>query len=119
VTNNDVVSLGPRKTVLLTWTGSRVQETLVALFAAAGTDVTDEGIGLTFGVGEDAVREAVLACLESTPLPEAAAAKLPGRRRRKYYDILGDCMLDVSLARGRLDLDGAREVIRSVARRPR
>jgi hypothetical protein len=96
---------------MMTWAGTRVQQTLVAMFAASGTDARDEDVGLVFDGGPDALAGAVRRCLDSPPTPEAAAAKVPNRYRRKYDRLLSEELLDTSIAAGWLDLPGATELL--------
>jgi ATP-dependent Lhr-like helicase len=111
ILNWNIVALGPRDTALMTWTGSRAQETLVALLASFGIDTRDEGIALVFDMNEDGVRKAIRTCLDFKAVPEVAAEKAPTRQRRKYDWLLGEKLLDLSIARGRLDLVGALETL--------
>jgi hypothetical protein len=118
VTTGDVLPLGPEKTALMTWTGTAVQQTLIAMFASFDIDVEDEQVGLSFDRDESGVREAVQICLSTPPTPEVIAERFPKRVTRKYDNLLSDELLDVSIAHGRLEIPLAIDALRRmIARR--
>ena len=106
-----LVALGPRRTALFTWTGTRVQATLQAMLAGCGIASQDEGIALVLGVSQDEAQSRLSAIARQEHDPLKVAAMVQPKERRKYDWLLGDELLTVSLARGWLDLDGAAGVL--------
>lgn len=113
--DSSVIELGPQKSALLTWTGTRIQRTLQAGFSNIFKEPEDEDIALVFDVGatelRDHVDESVMRSQDSMQL----ARLMPQRRARKYDWLLDDDLLDVSVSRGLIDVDGAAEVLRALA----
>ncbi|HOD81585.1 MAG: putative ATP-dependent helicase Lhr [Planctomycetes bacterium ADurb.Bin126] len=106
-----VVALGPRKTAVFTWTGTRVQATLQAMLAGCGVASQDEGIALVLGVSEDEARSRIKEIARQEHNPLEVAQMVQPKERRKYDWLLGEDLLNISLARGWLDLDGAAAVL--------
>jgi len=100
--------------VWLTWTGSRINRTLMALGSfVAGLKVTDDGIALTCeNVSERAVRDAFQALLAAHPSAEELAAKFPIKAHEKYDWCLSKELQARVLAQNGLDMEGAVALIR-------
>lgn len=109
-----IIPLGPRRCAVMTWTGTRIQQTLQAMFAASGIGTDDEGIALVLGLPEAETRAAVTRISGIQCNPEALASFVT-TRRRKYDSLLTDALLDLSIARGWLDVAGAVAVFRASA----
>jgi ATP-dependent Lhr-like helicase len=109
-----LLELGRKRSALMTWTGSRIQETLAAMFHLRGLKCGNEGIALTFEVPADSVRDAMKE-LETRPWNPLELARLVQLRQRRKYDwLLGDELLDICIGRGVLDCDGAGELLRDL-----
>jgi len=100
--------------VWFTWTGSRINRTLMALGSfIAGLKVTDDGIALTFeSTPENAVRDAYRRVLTVHPSVEELAAKFPLKAHEKYDWCLSEELQAQALARNSLDLEGALALVR-------
>ena len=110
-----LLELGPRRSALMTWTGSRIQDTLAAMFRARGLGCGDEGVALTFKVPADTLRQAMYD-LQARPWnPLQLAQEVFPRQRRKYDWLLGDELLDVCISRGVLDCQGAMTLLRQLS----
>lgn len=103
-------------TTWFTWTGSRINRTLAALGSFHGDmSVTDEGIALSFdGATEKTVVETYRRFLEKCPTGPELAGKLPSLEQEKFDHYLSDALLAQVFANNSLDLDGAKELIRSL-----
>lgn len=110
-----VLEMGPRRSALMTWTGSRVQDTLAAMFRARGLDCGDEGIALTFTGPIDTLRQAMRDLLARPWDPVRLSQHVFPRHRRKYDWLLDDELLDTCISRSVLDCQGAVELLRSLS----
>ena len=110
-----LIELGPRRSALMTWTGSRIQDTLAAMFRMRGLDHGDEGIALTFNVPVDALRDAIQEVLARPCTPLQLPQQVWPRQRRKYDWVLSDELLDECISRGVLDCDGALKLLRELS----
>lgn len=115
ISSRQVVELGPRASALMTWTGSRVQGTLAAMFRLQGLDCGDEGIGLTFRVPASTLQQAMLDLCLHPWNPLQLAQQVDPRQRRKYDWLLNDELLDTCISRSVLDCDGAQELLQELA----
>ncbi len=105
------VRLSSRKTAIMTWTGTRIQQTLQAVLGAGGTRSADEGIALVLDLSLDQTREVVAQLVSCPPPPNVVARVLATRHRRKYDGLLTDDLLDCSLVSGWLDIEGAMDLL--------
>lgn len=96
------------------WTGSRIQQTLQAAFAVKGIAAHDELIGLAASLRGPALGRCFRSVTERAET--GGTGWVPMRIRRKYDWLFDDELLDVSIARGALDVDGAGIVLRSIKR---
>ncbi|HEX8522067.1 MAG TPA: DEAD/DEAH box helicase [Tepidisphaeraceae bacterium] len=110
------VVLGPTTTALMTWTGSRIQRTLRAMFALHGVDAQDEGIALVFKLPARAVAEQAKGLLGQNWQTRALAQVIEPRHYRKYDELLDDDLIDESVIRDRLDAAGAKETLAAIVR---
>ena len=116
ICSETLLAFGPKTTAWLTWTGSRVQDTLAAMLRLQGVRVGDEGIALVMSLPIEETKQVLstLAARHADPLKVARLVEL--RIRRKYDSLLDDSLLDESLAYGWLDVEGARAVLSQVPR---
>jgi ATP-dependent Lhr-like helicase len=100
-------------TYWFTWTGSRIQRTLLGLGTFyAGLKVRDEDVALAFGdAGEPQIREAFMALATALPAPEELALRFPTKGQEKYDGFLSEALQAQAFARNCLDLKGAAEAI--------
>jgi ATP-dependent Lhr-like helicase len=114
--SNAIIPLGPQRVALMTWTGSRVQETLRVVFQSVGFETHDERVGLEFRTSTTAVRNAIVAALAQLE-GGGAGLKLDGAfgPGRKYDGLLGDTLRLDSYRLGWLQLDEARQTLRGLA----
>ena len=112
ICHEDLVNLSDRRTAFMTWTGSRTQETLQAMFRLMDVVTDDEGIGLVFHLSVEDTEQALAEAANQVFDPAAIAGTMELRRRRKYDWLLSDELIDTSLARGWLDIAGAGDLIK-------
>lgn len=102
-------------TTWFTWSGTRVNRTLLGLGLYNGLDVRDDGIALTFEKMSDMqIRERYRQFLTELPDPVELAQCFPVKAVEKYDGFLTDDLLCEAFARNYLDLPGALEVIERV-----
>jgi hypothetical protein len=114
VCTQPLLELGPRRSALMTWTGSRIQDTLMAMFRMRGFNCGDEGIALTFNLSVDALRDALQDLLARPWDPRQLARQVYPRQRRKYDWLLSDELLDECISCGALDCDGALRLLQEL-----
>ena len=107
------INLGPQRTGFMTWTGTRIQETLLAILNHHGASCTDRWVALEFRSDVDGTRRLLAAAVKGQCDPVAVAGFLPSRQRRRYDWLFLDELLDISNALGYLDVDGAKAVLLS------
>jgi ATP-dependent helicase Lhr and Lhr-like helicase len=103
-----------------TWTGSRVNRTLMALGRyVGGLAVSDDGIALTFEkLTETGVRDAYRQLIAHPPSGEELAARFPVRAHEKYEWALSEELQAKVCAHNSLDLPGAIQLIQETLDRP-
>ena len=106
-----LIALDEATSALMTWTGTRVQDTLAAIFAARRIDARDQEVAFTFDRPMEKVRTLLGELAQDLPDPLEVAQLVPSRRRRKYDELFDDELLNESLARGWLDVEGAAAVL--------
>jgi ATP-dependent Lhr-like helicase len=105
------VSLGPQRAAFMTWTGTRIQETLQATLNHRGITCADRWIALEFRSDVEGTRRLLAETAKGPCDPVEIARFLPSRQRRRYDWLFVDELLDISNALGYLDLDGAKAVL--------
>lgn len=110
-----VITLGPNRTALLTWTGTRVQQTLIAMLAAIGVEAVDCEIGLIIENHRDAVLKHIATVFAAGMGANDVAPFCRGAQARKYDWLLGEDLLGTSCARGYVELDTALHTLRAIA----
>jgi ATP-dependent helicase Lhr and Lhr-like helicase len=109
------IPLGPQRSAFMTWTGSRIQETLMAILSYQGVTGIDRGIALEFRTDAEGARSLLTQALRAKADHVEVARFLPFRQRRRYDWLFIDELLDISNALGYLDLKGAMGVLASAA----
>jgi ATP-dependent Lhr-like helicase len=114
VCNQPLLKLGPRRCALMTWAGSRVQDTLGAMFRAQGLECGDEGVGLSLKAPAEALHRAV-ADLESRPWnPLDLARTVEPKLRRKYDWLLNQELLEICVSQSVLDCQAATKLLKGL-----
>jgi ATP-dependent helicase Lhr and Lhr-like helicase len=103
-------------TIWFTWTGSKIQRTLLGLGTHFGAlKVTDESVALVFEkVPVARVQEIFRGFLAECPDAVSLAMQFPSRAGEKYDRYLSDELTAELFARERLDLSGALNKIREI-----
>ncbi|MFI5380678.1 MAG: DEAD/DEAH box helicase [Tepidisphaerales bacterium] len=96
-----------KQTLLLTWAGSRVQQTLLAMLESHKVSGVDHGIALRIDGDEPAARGALQAVMDLKTTPEQLAESLKDPADRKFDYLLGTGLLNQSRARMLVDVPGA------------
>ena len=95
-------------TLWLTWDGTRVNRTLMAIALRAGLRASEEPVGLRFeGVTMEEARMVYRQARNNPPNPLALARGFPMIVREKYDGFLSEPLLVESFARDHLDAAGA------------
>jgi ATP-dependent Lhr-like helicase len=110
------INLGPQRTAFMTWTGTRIQETLQAFLKHRGISCADRWIALEFRADIDGTRRLLADAAKARCESVQVAGLLPTRERRRYDWLFTDELLDISNALGYLDLEGAAAVLASAAK---
>lgn len=107
VCTQSILELSPHQSALMTWTGSRIQDTLAAMFRAQGLNCFDKGIALTFNIPREELQKAIQAVRSKTHNPQELARDVFPRHRRKYDWLFSEELLDICISRDVLDCEGA------------
>lgn len=102
-----VLSPSQNTSIWFTWTGTRVQRTLMMMGIHAGLRASDLGVALDFQNPADEVRAKYASVLNHPPGPLVLASLIPTKMRRKYDCYLDEALLVHSLAESALDVEGA------------
>jgi len=118
-TTNDptMIVLGPNDCLWFTWTGTRIQRTLILLAQQAGLACSDEKLAIRFGASHETV-----AGILSLSCPADSAAgdnsfEMEAMPWRKFDEFLSPALLQDAFLHDRLDMDGARAAICELTRR--
>ena len=106
------------ETIWFTWSGTRVNRTLLGLGLYHGLHVRDEGFALTFDKVSDADIQARYSPFSSWNIliPLELAQHFPMKAVEKYDGSLIDELLSEAFARNYLDLPGALRTIKGMSR---
>lgn len=104
--------LGPQRTALMTWTGTRIQQTLSAMCQILGHRAEDEGVALVFNLPAGETRALLAKVQQSRMNTNELAKHIEPRRVRKYDSYLSDDLIDICIVRDRLCVDAAREALK-------
>lgn len=116
VTESCVVKLGPRLHLWFTWTGTRIQQTLFFIAASLGIRPVDHRVALELPCSPEEALEKFRQYLQSNPDPIELAQEIPAKQIGKFDNLIDESLLIESIARDRLDLDGALDLIRRLLR---
>lgn len=105
--DSPLFKVSDRKTLWFTWTGTRKQTTLVAMFASAGVDAMDRGVAIEIGAPADDVCALLKSFIASPADALAIATHVQPKYRRKYDRLLSDDLLNIAIALDTLDIPGA------------
>ncbi len=113
---SSVVSSG-KNTLIFPWIGDRVTGTIVALLAAGGLDVANDGIAITVDdlTPKDLAAELAVLLPGGPPDSLELAAKISNKESEKYDRYLGDDLLNAAYAARSLDPRGAWTILTRLA----
>ena len=108
------LALGEGRALVMTWAGTRIHQTLAELLRRAGLTVVDRTLALEARAPEAEVRKAMERTLEEPPAAIDLARGFTPKERRKYDELLGEDLLEESIAREEIDVDGALGAMREM-----
>jgi ATP-dependent Lhr-like helicase len=96
-------------TLVFTWAGDRIMNTLVAQLVARGFEACRDGVAITVqGKNSERVREELRSMAEAGPADAVALARTVRNKHAEKYDcFLGEELLALDYARRSLDVEGA------------
>jgi ATP-dependent helicase Lhr and Lhr-like helicase len=104
------VALEPDSTLIMTWTGTCTQKTLVAMLGLAEFKCSDADIGIRFAGPIREAREAVARIQARSFDPEKLAECVERDADRKFEYLLDENLVRISISREVVDLAGAKKV---------
>lgn len=108
------VATGQQTTLWMTWTGTKAQRTLVAALRLQEVVCTDRLAGIECRVSAQQLRSVVRSLATQFPEAAALAKGVVPKACRKFDDLLPEQLLDVAIARDRVDAARAAAVCRDV-----
>ena len=98
-----------KDTVLFTWTGTRINRTLLLIGLSTGRKVTDIGIGLLFGDTSEADLQKALKEISGQEIDGARLAEGASNKEIEKYDsFLPEELLNRAYFQNCLDIEGAK-----------
>jgi ATP-dependent Lhr-like helicase len=100
------------ETIVFTWMGDRVNDTLAVWFRYHGHIAANEGACVRVFAGEPDTMEA-LRRMASEPIPDpiALAARVQNKQAEKYDWLLGEALLNAEYASRKLDVNETRKLV--------
>lgn len=100
------------ETIVFTWMGDRVNDTLAVWFRYQGHIAANEGASVRVFAGEPETMEALVR-IASDPIPDpiALAARIKNKQAEKYDGLLGEQLMNAEYAARKLDVKGARNLV--------
>jgi ATP-dependent Lhr-like helicase len=111
LTQQSLVALSPTRCLLFTWTGTRIQRTLVLIADSIGLQATDRDIAIEYEAAAPDVFQRLQQALRDPLDAESLAARLPAKQTRKLDHLIAVPLLVKSLAHDALNISGAMRVI--------
>jgi len=108
------VALGANSTLAMTWTGSDIQKTLLAMLGLTDINCHDAAIGILFPGSIAEVREAFASIKGHSFSPEGLTECVERDADRKFDYLLDEDLLRVMISREIIDLDGAKRVCEQI-----
>ncbi len=96
--NREVISLGNKRCLWLTWTGTQENRTFQALLSSCGIDSDDEQAGLVCRCSSEDLREILKHWSSQSPHFHSLAEHIVPKQFRKYDEFLTDDLLDEAIA---------------------
>ena len=109
--NQSLVSLSPTKSLWFTFTGTRIQRTLLLAAESIGLSASDQDVAIEFNAGIADVASAFRSLRDRELDALALTAHLPSKQLRKFDDLLSDDLLAQAIANDGIDVDGAAGLI--------
>ena len=110
----DLFAPSPKSTLWFTWTGTQTQRTLQLMGQMAGLQAVDRDIALQFNADIMTVKRCYSVLMQTEFTAEQIAERIPLKARRKYDQYISEPLLIPSLVADALDLDGARDCVRTM-----
>jgi ATP-dependent Lhr-like helicase len=107
-----LVSLSDRSTAVMLWSGTRVNNTIIAWLRMNGIAVESWGVGLVAATGHEPVRILLQRFVEESPKAAAIVADFPAPTARKYDRFLSDSLRHETYIRDSIDITGGQTVLR-------
>ena len=100
------------ETIIFTWMGDRVNDTLAVWFRYQGQIAANEGACVRVFAAERETMDALLRmALDPIPDPVALAARIQNKESEKYDGLLGEELMNAEYASRKLDVNGARTLV--------
>jgi ATP-dependent Lhr-like helicase len=109
-----IVDVGDKKSLWLTWTGTRAHLTLALIAQHLDLPASDLRLALEFPKPAAEVRHRFVEVLDNMPTAISLAARVPAKQLRKFDQYVPEDLLVQGLAESALDLDEATSVIRTL-----
>jgi len=114
LTRQSLVPLSPVRCLWFTWTGTKIQRTLVLIADSIGLRATDRDIAIEFEAAAPDIIQRLHQALREPLDAGSLAARLPAKQTRKLDHLIAVPLLVQSLAHDALDIGGAESVIRAM-----
>jgi ATP-dependent Lhr-like helicase len=103
------------ETIIFTWMGDRVNDTLAVWFRHQGHIAVNEGASVRVFAGEPETMDA-LRRMASDPIPDAVvlAARIQNKQSDKYHGLLGEPLLNAEYASRKLDVNGTSALVEAL-----
>lgn len=109
--NQSLVSLSPTKSLWFTFTGTRIQRTLLLAAESIGLSASDQDVAIEFNAGIADVASAFRSLRDRELDALALTAHLPSKQLRKFDDLLSDNLLAQAIAKDGIDVKGATNLV--------
>ena len=114
LTHQTLVPLSPARCLWFTWTGTRIQRTLVLIADSVGLQATDRDIAIEFEAAAPDVIQRLRQALREPLDAGSLATRLPAKQTRKLDHLIAVPLLVQSLAHDAIDIRGAEDVVRAM-----
>lgn len=108
---DDLIELSPSRTLWFTWEGTHQQMTLELMATCRKIRTHDWEIAIEFEASPNDVRDAYSAMLDEPPEAAVLAKLQSSKQRRKFDRHLDESLLEWSLVREVIDIEGASRAI--------
>jgi ATP-dependent Lhr-like helicase len=116
LTNQSLVALTPAKCLWFTWTGTKIQRTLLLIADSIGLRARDCDVAIEFEAGVPDVIQRLQRAFREPIDASSLAARLPAKQTRKLDHLVAVPLLVQALAHDALDVIGAEGVVTAMSR---